>query len=212
MNTANTREPRTSYRHRDLRQALLDTGIARATEGGPDAVILREATRRARVSPNAAYHHFADRLELLQAVSATAQGLVADALESLVASVGSGDAASVARAGLRAVGSAYLEFARERPGIFRVAFGVPDDLGASGNPAKAGTAVRTPCQILGAALDPLVSAGVLPSERRPNAEFLAWSAVHGLGMRVVDGPLRGLEDSMVEGVTERLLDMVERGL
>ena len=96
MNTANTREPRTSYRHGDLRQARLDAGIARATEGGPDAVILREATRRAGVSPNAAYRHFADRLELLQAVSATAQGLVADAMGSSVASVGSGDAASVA--------------------------------------------------------------------------------------------------------------------
>ena len=211
MNTANTREPRTSYRHGDLRQARLDAGIARATEGGPDAVILREATRRAGVSPNAAYRHFADRLELLQAVSATAQGLVADAMESSVASVGSGDAASVARAKLRAVESAYLGFARERPGIFRVAFGVPDDLGASGNPAKAGTAGRTPCQIMGAALDQLVSAGVLPSGRRPNAEFLARSAVHGLGMLVVDGSLRGLDDSMVEGVTERLLEMVERG-
>ena len=132
-------------------------------------------------------------------------------MESSVASVGSGDAASVARAKLRAVESAYLGFARERPGIFRVAFGVPDDLGASGNPAKAGTAGRTPCQIMGAALDQLVSAGVLPSGRRPNAEFLARSAVHGLGMLVVDGSLRGLDDSMVEGVTERLLEMVERG-
>ena len=97
MNTANTREPRTSYRHGDLRQARLDAGIARATEGGPDAVILREATRRAGVSPSAAYRHFADRLELLQAVSATAQGLVADAMESSVASAGTGDATSVAR-------------------------------------------------------------------------------------------------------------------
>ena len=149
-----------------------------ATEGGPDAVILREATRRAGVSPSAAYRHFADRLELLQAVSATAQGLVADAMESSVASAGTGDATSVASSGLHAVGSAYPGLARERPGIFRVAFSVPDDLGASGNPAKAGTAGRSPCQILGAALDQLVSAGVLPSERRPNAEFLARSVLY----------------------------------
>ena len=53
--------PRATYRHGDLRQALLDAGLAMAREGGPDAVVLREATRRAGVSPNAAYRHFADR-------------------------------------------------------------------------------------------------------------------------------------------------------
>ncbi|HEY9499076.1 MAG TPA: TetR/AcrR family transcriptional regulator [Terrimesophilobacter sp.] len=212
MNTALTRTVRSSYRHGDLHQALIDAALAMAAEGGPDAVVLREATRRAGVSPNAAYRHFSDRRELLQAVSAAAQGLVADAMEQSVVASGTGSSASAARAGLRAVGSAYIGFAREHPGLFRVAFGVPDDLKNSGSPAKAGEAGRTPFQILGAALDRLVSAGVLPTERRKNAEFLAWSAVHGLGMLVIDGPLRGLNDSMISEATERLLDMVERGL
>lgn len=212
MNTALTRTVRSSYRHGDLHQALIDAALAMAAEGGPDAVVLREATRRAGVSPNAAYRHFSDRGELLQAVSAAAQGLVADAMEQSVVASGTGSSASAARAGLRAVGSAYIGFAREHPGLFRVAFGVPDDLKNSGSPAKAGEAGRTPFQILGAALDRLVSAGVLPTERRKNAEFLAWSAVHGLGMLVIDGPLRGLNDSMISEATERLLDMVERGL
>ena len=212
MNTALTRTVRSSYRHGDLHQALIDAALAMAAEGGPDAVVLREATRRAGVSPNAAYRHFSDRRELLQAVSAAAQGLVADAMEQSVVASGTGSSASAARAGLRAVGSAYIGFAREHPGLFRVAFGVPDDLKNSGSPAKAGEAGRTPFQILGAALDRLVSSGVLPTERRKNAEFLAWSAVHGLGMLVIDGPLRGLNDSMISEATERLLDMVERGL
>ena len=212
LSTAHTRSARSSYRHGDLRQALIDAGLSMAAEGGPDAVILREATRRAGVSPNAAYRHFSDRQELLQAVSAAAQGLVADAMERSIATAASGSAASVARAGLRAVGSAYLGFAREHPGLFRVAFGVPDDLRNSGNPAKAGESGRTPFQILGAMLDQLVSTGELPVERRKNAEFLAWSTVHGLGMLVIDGPLRGLSDSMIAEATEGLLDLVERGL
>lgn len=212
MSIAHTRSVRSSYRHGDLHQALIDAGLSMAAEGGPDAVVLREATRRAGVSPNAAYRHFADRQELLQAVSAAAQGLVADAMERSIATAGPGPAAGVARAGLRAVGSAYIGFAREHPGLFRVAFGVPDDLRNSGSPAKAGKSGRTPFQILGAVLDQLVSAGELPSDRRENAEFLAWSAVHGLGMLVIDGPLRGLGDSMIAEATEGLLDMVERGL
>jgi ABC-type uncharacterized transport system ATPase subunit len=43
-------------------------------------------------------------------------------------------------------------------------------------------------------------------------EFLAWSAVHGLAMLLIDGPLRGLDPVQVEDATRRLLDMVERGL
>ena len=52
---------RSTYRHGDLRRALLDAGIQLARTGGPDAVVLREATRRAGVVPNAAYRHFASR-------------------------------------------------------------------------------------------------------------------------------------------------------
>lgn len=55
-------------------------------------------------------------------------------------------------------------------------------------------------------------AGVLPSERRPGAEFLAWSAVHGLAMLLIDGPLRGLDEVTARDVGQRLIDMVERGL
>ncbi len=70
----------------------------------------------------------------------------------------------------------------------------------------------TPFQLLAAALDELVDAGVLPRRRRPGAEFLAWSAVHGLAMLVIDGPLRGLPPRQTEDITHRLLDMVDQGL
>lgn len=44
------------------------------------------------------------------------------------------------------------------------------------------------------------------------AEFFAWSAVHGLAMLQIDGPLRGLEATQAEAIGQRLIDMVERGL
>ena len=207
---ATTRE---TYRHGDLRQALLDAGLELARSGGPAAVVLRESTRQVGVSPNAAYRHFADRRALLAAVSATAQGLVADSMLAEVDSiVPSGDAESDARRRLRAVGTGYLRFARDEPGLFRTAFSVPDDLANSGAPAKAGAAGLTPFQILSTTLDELATAGVLPAARRPGAELHAWSAVHGLGMLIIDGPLRGLTDEMMDGATVRLLDMVDRGI
>lgn len=204
---------RAKYHHGDLREALLQAGVEMAREGGPDAVVLREATRRSSVSPNAAYRHFADRQALLDAVSATAQGLAADRMEHALASVTpSADQQADARQRLRAVGACYLAFAREQPGLFRAAFTVPHDLTEATTPDKAGTRGRTPFQILADTLDGLTEAGVLPGARRENAELHAWSAVHGLGMLVIDGPLRGFTEGMVEFATERLLDMVDRGM
>src|SRR6202047_3998541 len=77
--TATTTSPseRSTYRHGDLQRALLEAGIQLARGGGPDAVVLREATRRAGVVPNAAYRHFASRQELLQAVRSAALSALA---------------------------------------------------------------------------------------------------------------------------------------
>ncbi len=210
MNTVTTR---TSYRHGDLRDALVQVGLRLARAGGPDAVVLRQATREAGVSPNAAYRHFADRDELLQAVSDAALGLAADRMEAEIAALpATDDAAAHARGCLRAVGTGYIRFAREEPGLFRTAFSVPDNLNNATSPAKAGQSGHTPFELVAWALDLLADAGLLPPERRQNAEFLAWSAVHGLGMLVIDGPLRGLTEQLVDDTTTRLLDMVDRGI
>src|ERR1700716_167178 len=110
---------RTTYRHGDLRRALLDAGIQLARDGGPDAVVLREATRQAGVVPNAAYRHFASRQELLQAVRAAALSALAVAMEAELAKLPRGiDLVDFARASLRAIGTAYLRFAQEEPGLF----------------------------------------------------------------------------------------------
>src|SRR5467141_2797072 len=115
VGTATTSPPaRTTYRHGDLRRALLDAGIALARDGGPDAVVLREATRRAGVVPNAAYRHFASRQELLQAVRSAALSALAVAMEAELARLPRGtNPGDFARASLRAIGTAYLRFAQE---------------------------------------------------------------------------------------------------
>ena len=63
--------PRSTYRHGDLRRALLEAGIDLAREGGPDAVVLREATRRASFTVEV------DRAENIDAVQKT----ILDALQ-----------------------------------------------------------------------------------------------------------------------------------
>jgi AcrR family transcriptional regulator len=202
---------RSNYHHGDLRQALLTAGVEMASRGGPDAVVLREATRRVGVSPNAAYRHFADRDALLAAVSDAALSMLATKIDDSVEQIPHGDAATLARAQLRAVGTGYVEFALDNPGLFHAAFFVPSDLESSSAPSRSGASGRSPLELLTMALDQLVASGAMPAERRPQAEFLAWSSVHGFALLLIDGPLRALPREQADAVTQRLIDMVEAG-
>ena len=210
--------PRSTYRHGDLRRALLEAGVELARAGGPEAVVLREATRRAGVAPNAAYRHFENRQALLYAVRSAALAAVARAMEAELAALPRDlPPAEFARANVRAVGAGYLRFAQAESGLFRTAFGPSDDLkeraqGAPADTERKGQSGLDPFELLGAALDKLVSAGVLSPERRPGAEFLAWSAVHGLAMLVIDGPLGPILGPQMLQIGQRLIDMVEKGL
>jgi len=204
---------RSTYRHGDLRRALLEAGIALAQTGGPDAVVLREATRQAGVVPNAAYRHFTSRMELLQAVRLTALSRLALSMEAQLDALSAAlDPAELARATLRAIGLGYLHFALTETGLFRTIFAVPYEWPSAPDPAKAGATGLNPFQLLGVALDRMVTAGVLPKQRRPGAEFLAWATVHGFAMLVIDGPLHGFARTQIDALGQRAVAMVEQGL
>jgi AcrR family transcriptional regulator len=178
-----------------VRDGLISAGLELARAGGPDAVVLREATQMVGVVPNAAYRHFADRDELLAAVAAAAMRELAARMAAGVARVRGrrGDPAA-ARRRLRAIGRAYLEFARQEPGLFATAFAVPrqHDYGAHGG----GTGpYPPPLDQLRAALDELADAGVLDRRRRAGIEYPIWSTVHGLAVLTGQGPLRELPDA-----------------
>jgi AcrR family transcriptional regulator len=204
---------RATYHHGDLRRALLDAGMDLAREGGPDAVVLREATRRVGVSANAAYRHFADRDALLGEVVSRAQARAADVITATMDAVPSdlGPGAR-ARARFRAVGVGYLRFAMSEPGLFRTAFAVPVDLSRAASADAAGASGRTPFQLLSDSLDDMVDEGVLPVGERPGAELLAWSAVHGMAMLALEGPLRDLPKDAIAELAPRLVKMVDLGL
>src|SRR5919108_349545 len=110
-----------------VRSALVDAGLELARSGGPDAVVLREVTRMVGVVPNAAYRHFADRDSLLAAVRDEAVKELAGRMAARVSQVRPGPHTPTgARLRLRAVGEAYLDFARTEPGLFDTAFTAPD--------------------------------------------------------------------------------------
>lgn len=188
--------------------------MALARDGGPTAVVLRETTRRAGVAPNAAYRHFSSREDLLAAVRAEALARAARHMEEARPARTNEDEAAWARAALRAVGAGYLRFARQEPGLFRTAFTVQFDVVRDGpaDPATAGDTGRNPFELLVDALDALERTGQLVEGQRAGAEFLAWSAVHGMALLALDGPMRGLPTPQLDVLADRLLRMVQHGL
>ena len=174
--------------------------------------MLREATRMVGVVPNAAYRHFADRDELLAAVCAAAMRELATRMAAGVARVRGkrGDAAAALRR-LRAIGLAYLEFAREEPGLFATAFAVPQqhtygapDGEAGQEPHAAGSAARRARRAgQGRRARP---------RRRDGIEYPIWSAVHGLAVLVGQGPLRAVPDAARQHLEELTLTFIDDGL
>jgi AcrR family transcriptional regulator len=186
------------YHHGALRSALVEASVALAREGGPERVILREAARAAGVSHSAAYRHFADREALLAEVSNYARGELAAQMRRRV------NRSNDPRKRLRAVGTAYIDFAMSEPGLFRTAF--TSHPATSGEPTDA-----DPFGVLGQVLDEAQAAGLLEARRRPGAEIAAWSAVHGLACLLLDGPLPK-SPAAVRFARAQVFDLIERGL
>lgn len=161
----------------DLRQRILAASVALLETDGLAALSMREVARRAGVTHQAPYHHFADRESILAE-------LVGDGFEALARRMerAGGRAAKLGpRTALLEAGEAYVGFALEHPGVFRIMFR-PEvcDLGrfpaaqAAGERAfeSLGRLVRT---VHGAFDDALAS--------------MYWAQVHGLACLILDGGL-----------------------
>jgi AcrR family transcriptional regulator len=112
---------------------------------------------------------------------------------------------------LRAVGTAYIDFALAEPGLFRTAFTSHPATSTGREDASHTTAIADPFDVLGQVLDEAQAAGLLDPQRRPGAEIAAWSAVHGLAGLLLDGPLPA-SAAAIKFSRGRVLDLIERGL
>jgi AcrR family transcriptional regulator len=110
-----TRNPRGQGER--LRAALLDAAHDLLLElGDQDKLSVRAVTARAGVAPNALYLHFDDKDDLLSAVINAGYS----ELRALLRHAAAASTDPVER--LRAFALAYLDFAVQRPGIYRVLF------------------------------------------------------------------------------------------
>jgi len=109
------------YHHGALREALVAEALDELEAGGPDSLSLRAVAGAVGVSKTAPYRHFIDKHDLMIALAAEGFGMLAEQLEKAAADSPSAGPEDFA-VRLRSLFRAYLEFARARPGLYRLMF------------------------------------------------------------------------------------------
>ena len=167
--------PPRPYHHGTLRPALLEAAERLLERDGLDQLSLRAISRATGVSHAAPAHHFGDLRGLLTALATQGFRRFAGLLD---------EAANRPGDPLRALGRAYVRFARTQPGLFLLMFhntvldGADPEFQAASNEAFAAlarvTAARLRAPEDGAARSPALA---------------SWCLVHGFAMLLLDGRL-----------------------
>jgi AcrR family transcriptional regulator len=154
-----------------LSAALVAAARQILDEDGLQAVGLRETARRVGVSSTATYRHFTSKDDLLASVAAQGFRELATAMQSATRG-----ASPLTRAGV-----AYIDFACQNPGVFRLMFG----------PVLAQRAKYPALQAATPRIETLLLRGVADLDQRPlddnHSAMAAWGLVHGLAQLIVNG-------------------------
>jgi AcrR family transcriptional regulator len=202
------KKARTAYHHGNLRQVLIEATLRLVEEGGPEAVTVREAARRAGVSPGAPFRHFPTRTSLMTAVAEEATHRLHDAVFAAVASNEAGDPLNA----LRAMGRAYLRWAYANPTHFAI---VSDRRLIDYESSESIVRENREMQALMVRLVIDARKRGLAAEIDPAVARLASRAlVYGLARMRVDGHLSqwGVQDARSTEAAEAVIDLFIDGL
>ena len=199
------RRQRATYHHGDLRRALLRAASDIVEAEGPDAFNLREAARRVGVDHRAAYRHFADKTSVLAALAEEGWRDLHGALVAALEAVSGCDV--VER--LHALGRAYVVFAVDHPGRYRVMTG--PRLNEDERFPALEMPIRDCYELVVGEFRRGVEQGVLAPDDETETGLSLWSAMHGLAILVLMRRVRVRRDMLPE-FAERVIGRTVRGL
>ena len=172
-------QKRSTYHHGDLRAALIQAADDIIAEGGIEAFSLRAAAQRAGVSPGAPAHHFGSAKGLLTEVAL----LAFDRMGQYIEEAGRPDDVA---ANVRALTLAFVTFALDHPGHFRLMF--RSDLVNRDDPRYPQVSIKTGVR-LSLAVAAYHGKSDVDMNRFEDAAdlFGAMSTLHGLAHLVLEG-------------------------
>lgn len=178
MRTQFARKPENSYHHGDLRDALIKAALREAEQGGAEAISIKALAKKLGVSQPAPYRHFADRDDLLAAVTA-------EAFRQLTAILREAMARPSQQSKLSRLAQATLEFGLRRNGIYRLMF-ASRTVSRAAKGSELHEATREIFALVIEALE-APSVGFL----RERHALKIWAALHGVVMLAEQGLLTG---------------------
>lgn len=161
------------YHHGDLVEAMVRAALKLIAEFGPAGFTFAEVTRVVGVSPAAPYRHFRDRDALMAFIAQRGFERFTKALEKAW-NEGRPDRLTA----FKAVGQAYLAFARKEPAYYAAMFEARLSDEHTRALARAGDDAFN---VLREAAEVLID--TLPDKKRPPAMMVAlhvWSMAHGI--------------------------------
>ena len=200
--------PPKPYHHGDLRRVLIDAALQLVEQGGAAAVSVREAARRAGVSPGAPFRHFPSRDALMTAVAEEAQQRFGAEIATALAAPPAAD--PLAR--FRCLGLAYLRWAMRNPWHFElISNGRVFDHG------KATGLSRDNDELIGMAERMLADALAQGQLRSPELKRLLIAGralVYGFARMNLDGHLArwGIAEAEADRTAEGILDLFIDGI
>jgi AcrR family transcriptional regulator len=196
------------YHHGDLRRVLIDAALQLVEEGGAEGLSVREAARRAGVSPGAPFRHFPNREALMMAVAEEAQQRFRTEIEAALAKAPAGD--PLAR--FRCLGSAYLRWAMRNPTHFEII-----SSGRLFDHDRAEALSRDNAELIGMTgriLADASAAGQLRSRDLKRVQIAGRALVYGFARMNIDGhlPRWGIARGKAERTAEAILDLFIEGI
>ena len=202
------RSPPKPYHHGDLRRVLVDAALQLAERGGAAAVSVREAARRAGVSPGAPFRHFESRDALMTAVAEEAQRRFRIEIEAALADVPADD--HLRR--FRSFGLAYLRWAIRNPAFFEII-----SSGRYFDHDGAGELSRDNAELIAMSERMLAEAfaqGALRTGELKPVLIAGRALVYGFARMSIDGhfPRWGVVKAEAERTAEAILDLFIEGI
>ena len=200
--------PAKPYHHGDLKRVLIDAALDLVEQVGAEGVSVREAARRAGVSPGAPFRHFPNRIALMAAVAEEAQRRFRAEIDAALAQVPSGD--PLAR--FRCIGLAYLRWAMRNPTHFEI-------ISSSRyfDHDNAAEVSRDNAEIIGLTERTLAEAfaqGQLRALDLKQVQIAGRALVYGFARMGIDGhfPRWGIADAEAGRMAEAILDLFIEGI
>lgn len=194
-----------TYHHGDLRQEIIKEALSWIESENIDRLSLRGIARKIGVSHNAPYRHFVDKNSLLAAIATEGFQQLSQTLQQIL-----NNTSDNPQQQLEAIGVAYIKFALNNVGYYRVMFG--SFRSCDGEDPSLEIAAQEAFNVLVDVIKQGQQTRAFANKDTLQLTRACWSLVHGVSMLAIDRQLALATDDSVIELASLATRMMSQGL